>query len=263
MTELIITTCPLLPKSLRRRLTITRKKARSAKLAPIQHCSGSHARVEHGCDPLEDHTRLRNLAGAHVGLQFPGRTLIPRYLAHPCEGLARDINEAPASQEPAMILANLHDLVANSPTDLPEFDSLVGIKPSDVPSIDGRVVPAKGGAILVPRFSWCLASAKPPRRIDPDVLNGLSLKHPIEMHFAFRAPVRSVQSVHIDIEAPGANKLAIEMQLRSQSLIGLCCMKSFQHWGVSFSHLRRTPVSGRDGAFVSLVLFTSLWLTHR
>jgi hypothetical protein len=155
---------------------------------------------------------LWNFAGSHFHDERPGRALVPRRLAEPPEGLLGDLDKAPTAQQTVMILANLHNISVYGSADLAHFERSRGIEPGDVPCVDGWVVPTKCGAVHVLRLSRLLVSAKPSRREDPHVLDCPPIEHPTEMPLAFRAASRSVQWVEIDIDVPGSNELAVEVQ---------------------------------------------------
>ena len=171
--------------------------------------------------------------------------LVPGSLTEPCEGPVGDLDKSPAVQQAVVVLAHLHDVGADRAADLVHFDGPSGVEPGDVPCVDGRVVPAERGAVGVPGFGGLIA-AQSSRRIDPHVLNCFSVESPTEMQFAFRAADRAVALMKIDIQPPGADETAVQLQLGRQGRIRPLRMERFQHRRPSFGHGLRSPLAGRD-----------------
>jgi hypothetical protein len=72
----------------------------------------------------------------------PRRLLVEGSLAEPSERIGRDFREAPPKCNAAVGLAQLNDILALRPADLPGEVLSNRIAPDDVPRIDARVVDA-------------------------------------------------------------------------------------------------------------------------
>src|SRR5262245_24538275 len=154
---------------------------------------------------------LRNPARPHLHLERPRLALVDRRLAEPPERAIGDFNETPPPHDALVLLAHLHDVVADRAADLAHFKRPRRLEERDVPRIDRRIIPAERGAVEVPRLGGSLLVAQPSRRKYPDVLDRPAVEHPIEMPLAFGAARRSVQLVPVDVEMPRCPGLAVEL----------------------------------------------------
>src|SRR5262245_40383963 len=189
--------------------------ASAERTAGVAHANGDM--IEHDAPPSRSHA-----AGAEVRLQVPALAVIDRALTKPTERVRRDFCEAPAQHHTAVVLADLHDVIALRATKLARVELTQRIAPEDVPGPEPGIVDAQGRAVEHARQ-------------DPHVLDGAPLQHPAEMDLASPFESRAILPVDCGIHHPVTDQPAIELQLTCAIVSGPFAVQSV-HETCSFGH---------------------------
>src|SRR5262245_30796467 len=152
-----------------------------------------------GC-PLWAAERRIGASDQVLGLQLPRRLVVERTLTEPSEGVRRYFGEAPAKRDAGIGLAQLHDILALRPSNLPGVVLSDWIAPHDVPCIDAWIIDPQRGAIEYPGYR-------------PHILDGAAFKRPADTDFPmprqFPPVVREYRGIHL----PRTDEPAIETHL--------------------------------------------------